>query len=89
MPLDYALAAVLSIRTLDGELPPGCVSTPGRLKDTENPTYDIHNKKTHGHLQWPFKMFGDTTSMELAPRSMSSPNHQNLQYFSTMESLTR
>ena len=81
---DYALAAVLSIRTPDSNYHP--VAFYSRMfKDTET-NYDIHDKELMAIYDafkwWRHYLEGASTPIDVVT------NHRNLQYFSTMKVLT-
>jgi len=80
--LQLALAAVLSIHNLDGELPPHCIPFWTFLALELN--YDVHDKS-----YWQF--LKPSKTMVALSRRLYTPlnivtNHQHLQYFSTTRS---
>ena len=82
---DYTLAAVLSIRTLDGDYHP-VVFHSWMFKDTET-NYDVHDKELMAiydtFKRWRHYLEGAGTPIDIIT------NHQNLQYFSTTKVLTQ
>jgi len=81
---DYALATVLSIRTLDSDYHPVAFHSQ-MFKDTET-NYDIHNKELtaiyDAFKRWQHYLEGASTPIDVVT------DHRNLQYFSTTKVLT-
>ena len=82
---DYALAAVLSICTLDGDYHP-VVFHSRTFKDAET-NYDVHDKELTAIYDtfkwWRHYLEGAGTPIDVVT------DHRNLQYFSTTKVLTR
>ena len=82
---DYALAAVLSIQTLDGDYHPVAFHS-WTFKDTET-NYDIHDKELMAIYDafkcWHHYLEGAGTPIDIIT------DHHNLQYFSTTKVLSR
>jgi len=81
---DYALAAVLSIRTPDGDYHPVAFHSQ-TFKDTEM-NYDVHDKELtaiyNAFKRWQHYLEGAGTPIDVIT------DHRNLQYFSMMKVLT-
>ena len=82
---DYALAAMLSIQTPDGNYHPVAFHSQ-TFKDTKM-NYDIHDKELmaiyDAFKRWQHYLEGAGTPINVAT------DHRNLQYFSTTKVLTR
>ena len=81
---DYALAAVLSICTPDGDYHPVAFHS-WMFKDAET-NYDVHDKELMANYdtfkRWQHYLEGASTPIDVVT------DHRNLQYFSTMKVLT-
>ena len=81
---DYALAAVLSIRTTDGDYHPVAFHS-RTFKDAET-NYNVHGKELvaiyDAFKHWHHYLEGAGTPIDVVT------DHQNLQYFSTMKVLS-
>ena len=82
---DYALAAVLSIRTPDGDYHP-VVFHSRMFKDAET-NYDVHDKELTA-IYDTFKRWRHYLEEAGTPINVVT-DHRNLQYFSTTKVLTR
>ena len=82
---DYALVAVLSIRTPDGDYHPVAFHSQ-TFKDAET-NYDVHDKELmaiyDAFKRWRHYLEGAGTPIDVVT------DHRNLQYFSTTKVLTR
>ena len=82
---DYALAAVLSIRTLNGDYHPVTFHSQ-TFKDTEM-NYNVHDKELmaiyDAFKRWRHYLEGAGTPINVVT------DHRNLQYFSTTKVLTQ
>ena len=82
---DYTLAAVLSIRTLDGNYRPAAFHS-WTFKDAET-NYDVHDKELmaiyDAFKRWRHYLEGAGTPIDVVT------DHRNLQYFSTMKVFTQ
>src|SRR6266481_1174763 len=82
---DYALAAVMSIRTSDGDFHP--VAYLSKTFDKAEKNYDVHDKELTAinvaFRHWRHYLEGSGTPINVVM------DHRNLQYFSTMKVLTR
>ena len=85
LPQHYALAAVLSIRTPDGDYHPVAFHS-RTFKDAET-NYDVHDKELtaiyDAFKRWRHYLEGAGTPIDVVT------DHRNLQYFSTTKVLTR
>jgi RNase H-like domain found in reverse transcriptase len=82
---DYALAAILSLRTSDGELHP--VAFHSRTLTSPELNYDVHDKELlaifEAFQRWRHYIEGSANPIDVIT------DHKNLKYFSTTKLLTR